>query len=550
MVTRRIDQASFATPSPQTVSPSQDLSARQASAARQDLAAGHDLEAERAIETVDIPLERLRQQRAYLDQQPMAAVVDAVRPTPRRLPDPRDDAPYRRSPAAHDPRPHDRTQHEPGQQAAAQEGPDSGHSRPTRVASPQVAVSRRVAGLSGAAVVVLVVSGLASPSTSGGDWSATVGWPALQLLLVTIGYQLTTRALILDRPSLTGGRRLGRQLLALVGPIALPTLVVTAVAVATAAASGRLQPLDAEAAVGAASLTSNLFAIHGSNGPNGFAAGLGSTIGPAIDHLWFTALVAQFALLLAVLIGPVVGSLKPAGRPGSNTTPGSRPGRPAPAQTAALVAVIAATVAVTRLGLLALDRIDSASVVVHPLTGIDGLLVGAALALLPAGRAGRLNRSAGVIASAVAAGLFVVGASLAGTGGDPAWIWGVCAPMLAVAAAGIVSADVPVVARFLSSFSLRWLGQRAIGILIAYQLLGFALHISAATPAAADAGGATANGTEFMALPGAWDLVASVAVQLVFALTLGSVAHRYLQVPLVQAAASLGTARTSRGRTR
>jgi peptidoglycan/LPS O-acetylase OafA/YrhL len=337
----------------------------------------------------------------------------------------------------------------------------------------------RVDGLAGAAMLVLVARGLGLP-IPGGHLAADV-------VLVIVGFQLglVVRAL--------GGTRrwIRRYWLSAIGPLAIPTVVAVGLAIAYWWWVGRLGPEAVRGAVAALTMTSNLV------GP------ISDVAFPATAHLWLIVLVIQFSLLVPFAVVH-------ARRTGANHS------------IVRLAFVAAAVVAALRLALALTGRFEAATLAQMTPTRLDGLLVGAGVALAPSYL---LRRVPPTIASPALACLAVVVALSPDPASHPVIALGLLVPIVVVAAAAVVACQTVenhglATGRLLDHLVLRWLGERAISIFIWHQMFGMALTDQGTDPVTEGVFG------------GSWPGFGLFVTRLVFALAAGAASYRYLQLPL------------------
>jgi peptidoglycan/LPS O-acetylase OafA/YrhL len=338
-------------------------------------------------------------------------------------------------------------------------------------------------------VLVLVATGLGLPLPG--------GHLAVDALLAVIGFQLSLGVV---RLSTTRRNWLGRFWLTALGPIVAPTLVAVAVITATWWWLDRLDPTAIRAVVGSVAMLSNVFQI--------FAG----THFAAIDHLWLVAIIVQFALLLPVAV---------------------RAERRYGAPTLSLVVVaVAGAIALLRFGYVVTEQAAVPSIAINTLTRVDGLLLGAAVALTPRSLLSRIPAArAATPALGILLLLFTVGPEPLSR---PLVTLGLLAPIAAVATAVILAAEMlgrqsATLALALDSLALRWLGERALSIYVWHVLFGMTL-------ASAEPGSTFGPG---------WPGAPVFVIQLVFALAAGATSYRYLQIPVRTVAERL-TARTDR----
>lgn len=333
----------------------------------------------------------------------------------------------------------------------------------------------RIDGLAGAAMLVLVARGLGLPIPG--------GHLAADAILVVVGFQLGLAV-----------RRLGgtphwirRYWLSAIGPVAVPTLVAVGLAIAYWSWVGRLDGAAVRGAIGALTMTSNV---------------IGLVVGadfPATAHLWLTALVIQFSFLVPLAVVH-------ARRTGANRS------------IVRLAFVAAGVVAALRLVLALTGRVDAATLAQITPTRLDGLLVGAGVALAPSYL---LRRVPATVAAPAIAGLLVVVTLSPDPADHPVIALGLLTPVVVVAAAAVVACQTTdnhdlASGRLLDHLVLRWLGERAISIFIWHQLFGMAL---------------TEEATDGV-FGAPWPGVGLFITRLVFALAAGAASYRYLQLPL------------------
>ena len=335
--------------------------------------------------------------------------------------------------------------------------------------------ARRVNGLAGLAVLVLVATGVGLPLPG--------GHLAVDALLVVIGFRL---GLGMVRMSTARRNWLQRFWLTALGPIVAPTLLAVALVTTYTWWLGQLDEAEVRAVVGTVAMVPNLFQIF---------AGVGF---PAIDHLWLVGLIVQFTLLLPLAVGAM-----------------RRHG--APTVGLSLVA-LAVAVAVLRSGFVLTGQAAPHSIAISTLTRTDGLLLGAAVAFTPRSVLYRVPASFTTPAIGVLAVVLALGPNPIAR---PGLALGLLVPIAVVATAAAVVAGLTggqggLLAPVLDSIGLRWLGERALGIYIWHELLGVAL----------DAGTLGAG-------PGdGWPGASIFVVRLVFALAAGAASYRYLQLPV------------------
>ena len=340
-----------------------------------------------------------------------------------------------------------------------------------------------IIGLGGVAALVVAATGLGLP-LPGGRW-------ALEVLLVSIGFQLARGV----------GRRLGRPgwlrrfWLSVVAGLGAPLVVAVALVAAHGQWQRGLTEPELRAVLGAVTMTLNLLAIHG-----------GARLG-GLDHLWVIAVVAHFAVLVPVLVN---GARRAIG----------------PEQRASALAGLAAGVAICRLLFAATGAASDQAIAIATPTRLDGLLIGAAIAVAPVPVLRRLDLGRYTPAAFVWLVLVLLVVP------DPAELGGIAAAWLALVA--IVPAAVLVTVEstggdygaltvILDNQVTRWLGRRALGIVIWYGVFGAALQ-------AAPEGG--------QAL-GDWPGPVAFTARLVFTLAAAATSHRYLESPALAAAARI-----------
>ncbi|MEM7275740.1 MAG: hypothetical protein AAF547_21880 [Actinomycetota bacterium] len=347
---------------------------------------------------------------------------------------------------------------------------------------------QRVSGLAGIAIAMVVADGLGIP-LPGGEL-------AIDMLLVVIGYRLTFAL----RQHRHDDRRLARFWLGTVGRLIIPAVTAAAVGAAWASRSGGLDSGEIWATIGAVGQVLNLLLVAG---VADFAA---------IEHLWIISLLVQFALLapLIVFAGP---QLRPARR-------------------MTIVAGLAVLVAGLRVALIVGGVADAEAVAALRPTHIDGLLVGATIAVAPLPS---LRRRIPVeLTPVLFAVLLLLRVAAPATDGGNAALLAVLsvgtvaltAAVLAAAAAGGLAGTVTSV---IDRAVLRWLGTLAVPLLVWY-----ALFANIFFPAGA--------GTE--PTLGTWPGLSSFIVTMVFTLTAAVVSHRSLELPLTEAAGRLVSRRT------
>lgn len=347
---------------------------------------------------------------------------------------------------------------------------------PRRRTVTTVPVSRAgINGLAGLCMLVLVVTGLGLPLPG--------GHLAADAILVVVGFQLG-----LGVTRLAGGspRWLRRFWLTAIGPIVAPAVVAITLVTTYWWLLDRLGPAEARGAAASLAMATNL------------TPALGDASFAATQHLWLISLIVQFAVLapLAALI-----TRRQNGR-----------------QTMLHVVItLVAAVMVVRLTMTLTGLAAPSTLAQLPITRFDGLLLGLGVAVAPRSMLSRLPTTAAPVAMATMLAVFTLAPE---PDQRPALTLGLLLPVVVVAAVVVVASRTPArndaLSHFLSGLGPRWLGERAISILIWHQLFGMALDDMAP-------GG----------LFGAdWPGFSLFVTRLVFALAAGAASYRYLQLPV------------------
>ncbi len=348
---------------------------------------------------------------------------------------------------------------------------------------------RRLQGLIGLAILVLMASNLGLPLSG--------GYVAVDVLLVTIGFDV---ARSIERG--TDRHWLKQFWLCTLGRIAAPLAVALAMVALYWSWHDQLDEPKIRAILGAVTMTPNFFTIFG-----------GADF-PAISHLWVVGIVMQFTLLAPVLVAGFRRSLRPDRR-------------------ASALLGVAAGLALSRLGFLILGIAEPASVATNTLTRLDGLLVGVAIGLAPTAVLRR--RTPVAFASPAFAGLMLLFALGVDRADMPAAAIGIMVP-LAVGLTGLIVAAEAIggqqqaLSATLDNLALRWLGERAVGIYIWHYLFGFAIDRDGLGSA-----GDLGAGSD----PGQWPGFSLFVVRIVFSLAAGAASYRFLELPALDAVARL-----------
>ncbi len=364
----------------------------------------------------------------------------------------------------------------PGDRSAESAG--AGQSIPDRV----------VAGIGGFAVLVLAAANLGLPLPG--------GYLATDMLLVIIGYELARR--VPDRDHEV--HWLKHFWLGVLARMAAPLLVAVALAAAYWDLNHQLEESQLRAVLGAVTMSLNYFEIFG------------DAEFMAIEHLWLVAVVLQFSLAVPFL---VAGARKHLDHE----------------QRAATIIGLAAGVAICRFGFLATGAADDASIAINTFTRIDGLLVGVAIAILPADVLGR-RLPPTMAAPAFGALLLLLIASPDGSN-HPVIALGLVAP------AAVLLTAVIVTFRFLGTTDdalsltldnpmLRWLGARTMSIYIWHHVFGVVFGAALqAEPLDPGQG------------PDQWPGLALFIMRLTFSLAAAATSYRYIELPALATASRI-----------
>ncbi len=360
--------------------------------------------------------------------------------------------------------------------------PSTHRGNPTdRRAGPVEGNGRRPSlGLTGFAIAALVSTGLGLPLSG--------GYLALDMVMVLIGFELARRVGDVDRDR----HWLKRFWLGCVARIGPPVLVAVALVTLYWSWDQNLDEARIRAVLGGVTMTLNFFRVSG-----------GARF-VAIEHLWAIGVIAQFTLLVPVL---VVAGPKTLGR----------------SQRAAIIVGLAAGVALGRLALLVTEAADPATIAIHTVSRIDGLLVGLAIGLLPRRTLQRIV-PAQYAAPAFAALLFLLAVApdpgrfpMLGLGLLIAVTIGLTAVVLtASATVGLRGA----LAATVDNQMMWWLGARALSFYVWTQVFAVALEVGVLEPV--DQGHT-------------WPGPAIFLIQIVFGLAAAATSHRYVEVPVVAA---------------
>jgi peptidoglycan/LPS O-acetylase OafA/YrhL len=339
-----------------------------------------------------------------------------------------------------------------------------------------------VQGLAGVAILTLAATTLGLP-LSGGHL-------ATDLLLVILGYKMTTRL----RQGQYEDRNIVRFWLGHLGRVGVPMLVALGLTVTYWSWTGVVTTAQRQAVLGALTLNLNI------------VDGLGGSHFEAIEHLRLVALISQFALVLPILLF-VCHKIRPIKR-------------------AALLFSIGVVALVARIGLLTTGTAAGSGDLLAGLLRVDGLLIGAAIAVTPLPILRRLMPSQ--LAAPLFAGLLLAFVAAPGSpssagivAGLAAWITMVLSTALVSAAAGgglVGSLSVAV-----DGQHMRWLGARTLSILIWHQLIGY-IFLGIGVEA-----GTTPDAAPDM---DEWPGMLVFTVRIVFTLAAAATSHRYLELPL------------------
>lgn len=351
-----------------------------------------------------------------------------------------------------------------------------------RIGEPSAGPIQRVQGLAGAAILTLAATTLGLP-LSGGHL-------ATDMLLVILGYKMTTRL----RQGQYEDRNIMRFWLGHLGRVGVPMLVALGLTVTYWNWTGVVTAAQRQAIFGALTLNLNI------------VEGLGGAHFAAIEHLSLVALISQFAFVLPIMLF-VCHRLRPTRR-------------------ATLLCSLGVIAAITRVGILMSGVVPGDGGVLTGLTRVDGLLIGAAIAVTPLPLLRKLMPAG--LAAPIFVGLllaFVLAPGGPGSAGIMAglstWISVVLSTALVAAAAGgglIGSLSIAVDGQY-----MRWLGARTLSILIWHQLIGY-IFLGIGVEAGA---GAAADPTMDQ-----WPGMLVFMVRMVFTLAAAATSHRYLELPL------------------
>ncbi len=329
------------------------------------------------------------------------------------------------------------------------------------------------------------------------------GYLALDMLAVVIGFALARRLRYRDQDD----HWLKRFWLGCTARIVAPLVVAVGLITLYWHWNQGLDEARIRAVLGAVTMTLNFFLIFG------------DARFIAIEHLWAVAVIAQFTLLVPMLVAAGPRAL----------------GR---SQRAVIILGLAAGVALGRMALLVTEAAAPATIAIHTVSRIDGLLVGLAIGLLPRQS---LRRAVPVqyAAPAFAALVFLLAVApdpdrfpMLGLG--LLIVVTVCLTAVVVAAAatdGLQGA----LAATLDNQVMRWLGARALSIYIWSGVFAVALELGVLEPA----------GERRM-----WPGTAIFLTQIVFCLAAAATSHRYIELPAVAALdgiADRGVDRQGRG---
>lgn len=332
----------------------------------------------------------------------------------------------------------------------------------------------RVRGLAGVCLLVLLLNGLG------------LGAPAAHLatdaVLAIIGFQIGLEV----RRQASHEPWTGRYLRTVVAPIVVPAMVAITLAVVYWWWVGRLDEAEAEGALAAFAMVSNLLPL------------VSESQFPATQHLWLVALIVQTAVA-----APLTAAV--ARRPGG--------GRRA----VKTIIALALAVALFRLGVIAAGA-DPATVAQITPTRVDGLLLGMAVALTPRSLLQMVPSGVAIPALTILVSILVLAPT---PSENPTLVLGLLSPLVVLSTAAILAtmnADhrrswitIP-----LGRLGLRWVGERAICIYVWHQLFGMAL----------------ADETTSDIFGGPWPGLGLFLTRLVFALAAGAASYRYLHLPL------------------
>lgn len=363
-----------------------------------------------------------------------------------------------------------------------------------RVGEPSAGPLQRVQGLAGVAILTLAATTLGLP-LSGGHL-------ATDLLLVILGYKMTTRL----RQGQYEDRNIVRFWLGHLGRVGVPMLVALGLTVTYWSWTGVVTAAQRQAVFGALTLNLNI------------VDGLGGSHFEAIEHLRLVALISQFAFVLPVLLF-VCHRLRPVKR-------------------AVLLFCLGMAAAISRVGLMTTGTTTDDGGLLIGLLRVDGLLIGAAIAVTPLPLLRRAMPSR--LAAPLFVGLLLAFVAAPGSpstagivAGLAAWITMVLSTALVSAAAGgglVGSLSVAVDGQY-----MRWLGARTLSILIWHQLIGYIfLGIGVEAGTAPEAAPAMDQ----------WPGMLVFTVRVVFTLAAAATSHRYLELPL--AGMARGFARRSK----